>query len=255
VSTAASGDGSSAAPASPVVRVGSDQPHGPGPETPDTKADATQRLPLDVIGVGLGRTGTTSLAAALERLGFGPCYKDEALWVDAPWWRDAIEGAHLDWDEVLGSFRSIVDWPAALVWRRLVTHFPEARVVLTVRDPDVWYDSMVQVLEPLLAAGSQSDRPELASACSIWYRLIIEELFEGQFSDRAHATRVFRGHVAAVKDGVAPGRLLVQDCRDGWAPLCHFLETPVPPEPFPQRNSRTTWIEPITREVNARHSR
>lgn len=200
--------------------------------------------PLEVIGVGFGRTGTTSLATALERLGVGPCYKEEALRVDAAFWRDAISGPDVDVDDILRSFRSITDWPAALLWRRLVAQFPDARVVLTVRDPNAWYDSMVQALEPLLAAGCRSDQPEVAAACSIWYRIVIEELFCGRFEDRAHATRLFLDHLAAVKGGVVSDRLLVYDVDHGWEPLCDFLGKPVPAESFPRRNSRRTRGEP-----------
>jgi hypothetical protein len=71
----------------------------------------------------------------------------DTLRVDAAFWRDAISGPDVEVDDILRSFRSITDWPAALLWRRLVAQFPDARVVLTVRDPNAWYDSMIQALD------------------------------------------------------------------------------------------------------------
>src|SRR5919107_4405270 len=119
--------------------------------TADTSAST-----LQVIGAGFGRTGTLSLRAALERLGVGPCDHMEptleqpervALWQAAA--ARKRDGQPIDWRPLLEGYRAAVDWPAAAFWRELSAAHPQARVILTVRDPDRWYDSMAATLFPL----------------------------------------------------------------------------------------------------------
>ena len=75
---------------------------------------------LSVIGAGFGRTGTLSLKAALEQLGFGPCHHMAEIFADPeqlPHWQRAAAGEPVDWDEVLAGYRATVDWPSAYFWR------------------------------------------------------------------------------------------------------------------------------------------
>ena len=118
---------------------------------------------LEVIGAGFGRTGTLSLRAALERLGVGPC-EHMAQTLEQParvaLWQDAAarrrDGRPIDWRPLLEGYRAEVDWPAAAFWRELSAAHPQARVILTVRDQDRWYDSMVATLFPLHRRVEQS---------------------------------------------------------------------------------------------------
>ena len=72
-------------------------------------------MALKVIGAGFGRTGTMSLKAALEQLGFGPCYHMVECLHRGPehWqkWVDAAEG-NPDWDSIFEGFQSTVDFPS-----------------------------------------------------------------------------------------------------------------------------------------------
>jgi hypothetical protein len=104
---------------------------------------------LQVIGTGMGRTGTASMREALVRLGFGPCdhmvenfehQERFALWDEAM--RHKTAGEPIDWKPLLTGFRSIVDWPGAYFWKELTSAHPESKVILTVRDPERWYDSI-----------------------------------------------------------------------------------------------------------------
>ena len=74
---------------------------------------------MKVIGVGVGRTGTLSLKAALDRLGFGPCFHMRNV-LDhperLPLWEAAAAGSAVDWDEVFAGYESSVDWPGAAFW-------------------------------------------------------------------------------------------------------------------------------------------
>jgi len=104
---------------------------------------------LKVIGAGLPRTGTTSMKAALERLGFGPCYHMFEIFTNpdhADRWLPIASGAKVDWARVFDGYQSTQDWPASHFWRELAVAYPEAKVVLTIRDPHAWYPSFVCAL-------------------------------------------------------------------------------------------------------------
>ncbi len=106
-------------------------------------------MALAVIGAGLGRTATFSLKFALEHLGLGPCYHMSEVFAgsrrNVPLWLDAIDGQP-DWDAIFAGFRSTTDYPACNYWRELAAHYPDAKVVLTVRDPDSWFDSVSETI-------------------------------------------------------------------------------------------------------------
>jgi hypothetical protein len=201
---------------------------------------------LRVIGAGFGRTGTASLRAALEQLGFGPCYQTVDA-VEHPErveeWRAAAEG-RADWSRIFMGFQSTVDWPGAVFWRELVDAYPEARVILTVVDPESWYETARGTIFRAVRAPSAAGRlmgriavqssPTLRRLDEIMRPLVWDGVFDGRFADREHAIRVFERHVREVRRRVPPDRLLVYRVSQGWPPLCEFLGVPVPAGcPFP----------------------
>jgi hypothetical protein len=202
-------------------------------------------MTLEIIGPGFGRTGTNSLKLALEHLGFGPCHHMFEV-RDNPErladWEAAARGAAVDWDHVFRGYRAQVDWPGARYWRELAAWFPDARVILTVRDPDEWFDSIQATIAPLIAARGTHPVELVNRIAAFGQRAIVEQTFDGRLSDRAHATHVFREHIDAVKAAIDPDRLLVFDLRDGWEPLCDFLGVAVPAEPFPRTNSSKQFV-------------
>lgn len=216
---------------------------------------------LRVIGAGFGRTGTLSLREALVRLGFAPC--DHMLEniehpERFPLWRDALRraraGEAIDWRPLLGGYRAIVDWPGAYFWRELIAAHPEAKVILTVRDPARWYESS---LATIFSMRSRADESAAARTALRIVRLFLPAMrevfqtvndviwqgtFHGRFDDREHAIRVFREHNRQVEETVPPERLLVFDVKEGWEPLCAFLGVPVPEnEPFPHLNDAESF--------------
>lgn len=213
-------------------------------------------MALEVIGAGFGRTGTLSLKAALETLGFGPCVHMTSVFADtarARRWHDAAQrkarGAPIDWPRVLGRHRATVDWPGAFFWRELAAAYPEAKVVLSVRDPERWYDSAHGTIYGLRRLATSSRRTAvpfaLAQAIVPGARQVLrmsdaviwDGTFGGRFGDRTHALDVFARHQAAVRAGLPPERLLVYDVAQGWDPLCAFLGVAVPAGvPFPHLN-------------------
>jgi hypothetical protein len=205
-----------------------------------TDADTPVGIPaaIHVIGAGFGRTGTASLRQALQRLGFDPCdHMHEnfdrperfPLWDEAVRRKDAREP--IDWRPLLSDYRAIVDWPGAYFWRELTSAHPEAKVILTVRDPDRWYDSISATIFPLLEHLEDDRGPAMPGD------VVMKRTFPGITADRARCTAVFASHNEAVREAIAPERLLVFDVKEGWEPLCGFLGVPVPEgEPFPRRN-------------------
>jgi hypothetical protein len=193
-------------------------------------------MTIDVVGPGFGRTGTTSVKAALELLGFGPCYHMQEVYeqghIEA--WEAVIAGAPLDCDRMFTGFRSTLDWPSCSYWKQIKRANPNAKVLLTRRDPDAWFDSMERTIFPALRA--EHPDPERTRWRASTRKLLFEETFGNRF-DRAHVIGVLRAHEQDVIASVSRDELLVFDAADGWVPLCAFLGVEVPDLPFPHANS------------------
>jgi hypothetical protein len=199
-------------------------------------------LTIDVVGPGFGRTGTTSGKAALELLGFGPCYHMQEVYERAhiEAWEAVIAGAPLDCDRMFAGFRSTLDWPACSYWKEIKRANPMAKVLLTRRDPDAWFDSIEQTIFPALRA--EHPDPLRTRWRASTRKLIFEETFGNRF-DRAHVIGVLRAHEQDVIASVSRDELLVFDVADGWVPLCAFLGVDVPGVPFPHTNSTAEFRE------------
>lgn len=235
---------------------------------PNSRESAVQGVPsptLAVIGAGFGRTGTLSLCEALVRLGIEPC--DHMLEnFEHPerfaHWKDALRrkraGEPIDWRPLLNGYRAIVDWPGAYFWRELVAAHPEARVILTVRDPNRWYESCLATIFQLRARADESARarammwlvgvviPRMRDGFQVADDVIWNGTFSGRFLDREHALRVFAEHNQEVQETVPAEDLLVFDVKQGWQPLSEFLEVPVPEgEPFPHVNDAESFQKRI----------
>jgi Sulfotransferase domain len=194
-------------------------------------------LALKVVGSGLGRTGTKSLQTALNMLGFGPCHhmvevfahpESMRLWIEAG-------AGKPDWDAIFAGYQSMVDYPGAHYWRQIAAHYPDAKVLHSIRDPDAWFDSTQATI---FAAGGPIDRmPQMAEFFASFIGGIKDHL-----NDRAFMTDYFRRHTEEVKRTIPSERLLVYEVGQGWEPLCRFLNVPVPQAPFPSENSRAEFI-------------
>lgn len=208
---------------------------------------------MKVIGAGFGRTGTTSLKAALEELGFIPCYHMTEVFAHpehADFWLSAWRGEPADWDGVLEGYEAAVDWPACTFYEELMERNPDAKVILSVRDPERWYESTRTTIYELSKVVDRSPISRMIFASISFFlfggfargrgnvvkEIIWQGTFDGRFEDRRHAIEVFERHNEEVKRRVPPGRLLVYDVRQGWGPLCEFLGAPEPEGPFPRLN-------------------
>jgi hypothetical protein len=189
-------------------------------------------MSLAVIGAGFGRTGTLSMKTALETIGLGPCHHMANVLSDPDQmalWRAAARGNLPDWDQAYAGFRSAVDWPTAYYWRELSSHYPDAKVILTTRSAESWYESMLKTLWNVIGPGNSPD--------SFGVRIINLTIFNGRFEDRAHAISVYEAHNQAVRASVRSDRLLEFRLGDGWQELCGFFGKPSPTIPFPRSNS------------------
>lgn len=220
---------------------------------------------LRVIGAGFGRTGTLSTKMALEQLGL-PCYhmlevfklgtEHVRFWEDAAERRDASPPQPIDFSLLpAAGYRACVDWPASTFYREMMEQFPDAKVLLTVRDAERWHASVVSSIFPP-AAWYLHDRAwydRLAMWCSRFtlptmlpiVSMIDRVVWTGHFGGvdlrteqgKQVAIAEYERHVAEVRRVVPPERLVEFHASQGWAPLCAALDLPVPDVPFPNVNS------------------
>lgn len=202
---------------------------------------------LEIIGAGWGRTGTHSLKIALEQLGFGPChhmYRVRADHSQLAFWQAALQGAPIDWDRVFAGYRSQVDWPGAHYWRDLLAHFPTAKVILTVREPQSWFESMQRTIFRALKEGRLIDPDPYNRAVSEYVQdLVTLTTFADRTEDRDYMLSRYDAHIQSVQSAVPSDQLLTYDVRQGWQPLCEFLGVPLPDTAFPVTNSTQEFLE------------
>jgi sulfotransferase family protein len=214
---------------------------------------------VKVIGAGFGRTGTLSTKAALEQLGFGPCYHMVEVFSHPKHlavWEAAAFGRPVDWHEIFDHYPASVDWPACAFYEPLMQLYPDAKVLLTVRDSDKWYESVRETIYRLSQRGkglrgaamnalfsvASLIRPSLKRQIRMVRKLIWEDTFNNRFEDRAYAIGVYEQHNERVKTSVPAHRLLVFDVKQGWEPLCTFMGIEVPKDtPFPHLNDRASF--------------
>jgi hypothetical protein len=204
-------------------------------------------MALSVIGPGFGRTGTNSLKAALEQIGFGPCHHMSEVFANpdqVPPWQAVARGETIDVAAVFDGYRSQVDWPGAHVWRELVAAYPDAKVVLSVRPEEVWWTSFSNTIGKLMNVHRQIPLPpHIAAMVAAGVDIIGRDTFGGKWTDRDAALVAYRQRIREVRVAVPADRLLVYDVAEGWDPLCAFLGVPVPGTPFPHSNRRGEFWE------------
>jgi len=207
-------------------------------------------MALNIIGAGVGRTGTYSLKLAINQLGLGPCHHmDEVLHnmpVHVPLWSAAVAGEP-DWSKIYDGYRSAVDWPTACFFRELVSEYPSAKFVLTQRDPEKWADSFGATIYELLAGRDQAPQEMRA-----WLAMVNDVITKTGFPaglDRDGLMQAFVAHNDAVKETIPASQLLVFEVKDGWEPLCAFLGVPAPAEAFPRTNHREEFWDRVNGEI------
>jgi Sulfotransferase domain len=201
-------------------------------------------MSLAVIGAGFGRTGTLSLKQALEILGFSPCHHMDSVKEDpaqAALWLEAADDPKFDWNRLLGEHRAAVDWPTAYFWRELMAFYPNALVILSVRDKKAWYQSVRKTIFNALVPPPGVTLPLAPAMLAMARELVLQRTFQGRLDDEVFAHDVFDAHNRRVRATVPTARLLVFDASEGWAPLCRRLNVPIPNVPYPHANSTSEF--------------
>jgi hypothetical protein len=190
-----------------------------------------------VVGAGLGRTGTLSLKLALEKLLGAPCYHMSEVFANQehiPLWHQAARGDMPDWSGLFAGYQAAVDWPAAAFWEELSAAYPDAVILLSVRDPESWWESASNTIFP-------SSRAVEGTA----WRAMVDDLFASRFTldldNKAACIERFERHYEHVRSTAPAGRLVEWRPGDGWAPLSAALGVPAPDEPYPRVNTREDW--------------
>jgi hypothetical protein len=199
-------------------------------------------MTLRVVGAGLGRTGTLSLKLALERLLGAPCYHMTEVFAHpehVSLWHAAARGEPVDWYALFAGYAAAVDWPVGSFWPEVSEAFPEARIVLSTRSAESWWQSASQTIFPVSAR----------AAGTPWHAMWTElarNRFTTRLDDRAAAIAAYERHNADVRARASKARLLEWTAKDGWEPLCRALGVPVPDEPFPHANSTEEFLGRFT---------
>jgi hypothetical protein len=213
---------------------------------------------MKLIGAGLPRTGTLSQKVGLEMLGLAPCYHMVNVLGDldkVQQWRRALEGDG-QWEEIFEDSQATVDWPGSYFYAELLEAYPDAKVLLSVRDADAWERSMRETIwgmfwDDILIRDLSSARTRVDAK---WRGFIdlMKDMWErsGLIDNGADTTSesmkaAMERFNQEVRDTVPADRLLVWSVGDGWEPLCEFLELPVPDTPFPHLNDSKVFIDRI----------
>ncbi len=213
---------------------------------------------MRLIGAGLPRTGTLSQKVALEMLGLEPCYHMVNVLGDldqAQFWRRALDGEQ-PWEEVFDGFQSTVDWPGSFFYKELTDFYPDAKVLLSVRDADAWERSMRETIwglfyDDVLMRDLSTARTRVDAKWRGYIEMMQEMWHQsGLIDDGADTTaesmmRAMEAFNLEVQENVPSERLLVWSVAEGWEPLCEFLEVPVPETPFPHLNDSKVFAERI----------
>lgn len=210
---------------------------------------------MKVLGAGFPRTGTLSFKTALEDLGCGPCYHFLTLFQHpehVELWQAVEDGQEIDWAQLLGDCNSAVDWPPSVSYERLMRAYPEAKVVLTTREPERWYESFKNTI---LWVNQQTPVPGLEQAQRLIWSYM-DRIFEGGILDPQRAMAAFERWNREVQERVPADRLLVFEVKEGWEPLCRFLDVPVPADkPFPHVNDTEAFKQRVSGMRSGGHPR
>lgn len=213
-------------------------------------------MSLKVIGAGLPRTGTNTLKESLEKLGLRHVYHMKELLVNPDklyLWKQLEETGDTNWDALYEGYDGTVDFPGYPWYKEHMKRYPDAKVILTIRDFESWYKS---VDSTVFRAGPQTPAEKLKMLTKLlfsararkvvrvikWFKKVFfAERLQGKFGDKVFVQKFWEDHLAEVKASVPKEKLLVYDVREGWGPLCAFLGVPEPAEPLPHLNKKENF--------------
>ena len=229
-------------------------------------------MSLQVIGSGVGRTGTHSLKLALEQLGFGKCYHMTELFQNPEGlihFQKAERAEAVDWDKLFEGYKSAVDYPVAKYYKQIIAAYPNAKIIHTMRDAESWYQSAMETI--FWATKPSAGRMlklliKIPFSSTIRKRLpilkfdgeMVDNIFGKNLKDKQEVVRRYNAINEETLNYLPKDRSLVYEVKEGWKPLCNFLNVPVPLTPFPKSNVRDEFKirvaeisagKPVTNEV------
>ena len=202
-------------------------------------------MSLRLIGASFGRTASLSLKKALEILGYSKCYhmsevvtnpEHSKLWLRA-WKGDFI------WDDIFNGYQAAVDWPVAAFWPQLMEVYPKAKFILSLREPEAWYESAKNTIFKSMDEGMHSKNPEIRKRILMAKEIIVDGTFNGKLNDKKHCIKIYNENIARCKQEIEPGRLIIFNPKDGWDSLCKQLECPIPNVDYPFINTTKEFEE------------
>ena len=209
-------------------------------------------MSLKVVGAGFGRTGTLSLKHALERLGFEKCYHMAEVAVHpehAELWRAAWRGENV-WEKLFDGYQAAVDWPVSAFWRPLMDVYPDAKILLSVRDPQRWYRSAADTIFNSMKTNLGADDTALRTRIQMAKEIIVDGTFEGDLDDEARCIEIYNANMERCRAEVPADRLIVFEASQGWEPLCAALGCEVPDEAYPRVNTKEEFHERWRKRAN-----
>jgi hypothetical protein len=190
-------------------------------------------IPTRIFGIGMHKTGTTSLDKAFRVLGFsalhwGTALKAREIWTDIQedGHSGVIDGTSKDGK---GAHYAFSDLPFPLIYEELDRAYPGSKFILTMRDEEKWLRSVEKHWDV-------KTNPNRAYWDIAPFTHKMHHLMYGQKTfDRATFAKRYRRHNRAVWEYFEkrPDDLLTFHLGDGWPGLCKFLKRPVPSVPYP----------------------
>lgn len=198
---------------------------------------------MRIIGTGFGRTGTTSIQRALGVLGYR-AYNFETVMHNQHFdaWRELVNGKAPEWDALFDGYDATISWPACFFYKELYKAYPDAKFILTWRDPERWADSVLGVIHNFPKLKKFRFVPRVRAMLGLVETLLIPKF--GSFEpEREHLINLIKTHSEEVIAFFPPEKLLVYEVKEGWEPLCRFLGHDVPAQKFPYENRGDAFIQ------------
>lgn len=227
-------------------------------------------MSIEIIGAGFPRTGTTTLKKALEILGYDKTYHFKDLVAnpdDLKYWKELEETGSTDFENLFKGYRATSDFPAYPYYKILLKKYPDAKIILTKRDPDAWYKS---TYDTIWQAGPQNLPAKLVlsgkmllnshlrkkmNCIKFMRKIYLSNQFGGEFGSEQSAKSTFINHIKEVSENVPKEKLLIYEVADGWEPLCKFLRIDIPQVPFPHLNKNQDFHKMVKKMIRQNHDK
>lgn len=215
---------------------------------------------IKVINPAFGRTGTHSFKKAMEILGYGKCYHMEEVFDNCmctEWLKYSVSRDPNIMRDILekNGYHSTCDMPTSLYWQEQLLLYPDAKLVLTTRDPEKWYDSWVNTIHYMQIDSEQCPFGvrvahgmgfnNMKNAGAMMHNVITRDAFNKDLS-KQNMIKCYLEHIENVKKLCPPEKLLLFNASDGWEPLCKFLNVPIPDVPYPSLSSTIEFQRVVT---------